>query len=1191
MNTLSKGQHISAVQPVKGTLPFPSDNHYRGKDTLFLSRQESLPYGQYETLAAAFIIWVHRMTGEETLQMDLYQNEMYYSAEFVFTNGLTANEVIQKVEQALTGTGTKTAACTLAFSDSGVLSETACLQFTKRGTEFYLSGLESILNPSCEERYLHSFKRLSQNMIACPDKNILDLEILTPEDTALWIEFNSTEKEYPCGKTLPAVFSATARLYPDQTAISSEIGAITFAELDSRSNQIARYLWESGIQKGDYVSVYMERSIEMITAMLGIMKAGAVYVPLSPDNPKPRTQYIIQDSASKAVLTQETYTSELKAMLSGEQTSIVPVSNIEADESPLELDIEETQLAYIIYTSGSTGNPKGVKIAHKSIVGLGYALTDIFPTTSKDVLTQFFTLTFDASFLEVCPMLFTGARLHLLTQTERVDITSFSQMMIREGITYIPAVPVSVLKQFSMYASEEEAACFSSLKAWGVGGEALTGEVVRLFQNKFGLIELVNLYGPTEATVIASTYKVSSRVEEGMINIPIGKPVHNYKMYVVNENMNICPVGVEGELIIETEGLSTGYLNLIEKTAEVFVQAPFTENLVYRSGDLAKMLPQGEIEFVGRKDLQVKVRGYRVELSEIEDALAQSVLIANTAVVPKKVNGDLSLAVYYSTKDGVKIQAKTLISHLSEKLPSYMIPSYFVELPDIPLSPTGKVDRKFLASLPLAEQEQVDKKPPATDTEKRIAEAWQESLGIRTIGVDENFFELGGHSLKVLGALSLLKKDFPHLKINDFFTYPTIEELARKADHADSECQRNFTPKKEIKLVEHPVRLQSVHVPVLAGQTDILLTGATGYLGSHMLIDLLRETAARLYVLVRGKDQAEAADKLKEAVSLYAPAGFFEAYNVSERVKIIVGDFSKEQLAMSNEDMKLVRANINSIIHCGADVRHFGDKESFEASNVRGTENILALAAELGGCRFHYISTIGIPEDLAMEGHWETFLSSGRLSEAPPVSSLYTNSKLESEKRVEAAWQDGLPVTIIRPGNISSQHKTGIFQKNIDANAVYRMIKSFVLLKRAPKVEANMDFTMVDYASRAVTGIIMDDTSIGGVFHLCNPESIRFESLIKSLVSYGYTIELQTLTEFEDWLYSEEPKDKEGLELAMAGLEGDGAKNSPITYDCTEIEKALRPKGIYCPAPDEAFIHRMLEYAVRIGYLPEPNER
>ena len=1190
MSILAKEQEISSIQPVRRALRFPVDNRYRGKETVFLSSHQMLPFYQYEHLAAAFIIWAHRMTGEEALQIDLYQNGIYYPAEIIFKKGLTANEIIGMVKRALTGTGNKTGTHALAFSDSGILSDAADLQFTKTAADFYLSGPESIMNPSCENRYVQSLKTLASDMIASPDKDILGLDMLTNEDKTVWQGFNNTTKKYPTGRTLHTVFSATARLYPDQTAISSEFGSVTFAELDSHSNQIARYLWENGICKGEYVSVYMGRSIDMLTAMLGVMKAGAVYVPLSPENPKTRTQYIIKDSASKAVLTQEAYVLELGEMLADMQMPIVPISRIEAEETPLDLKVEETQLAYIIYTSGSTGKPKGVKIAHKSIVGLGYALTDILPTTSKDVLTQFFTLTFDASFLEVCPMLFTGARLHILTQAERVDVSSFAQMITREGITYIPAVPVSVLKQFSMYADETEAACFTRLRAWGVGGEALTGEVVRLFQNKFGMIDLVNLYGPTEATVIASTYKVSSQVEDGVINIPIGKPIRNYKMYIVNESMNLCPIGVEGELLIETEGLSTGYINLPEKTADVFVEAPFTQNLVYRSGDVAKMMPDGEIEFLGRKDLQVKVRGYRIEISEIEDVLTQSALIANAAVVTKNVGGETVLAAYYSTKGGITVGTKTWISYFSEKLPPYMIPTYFVELSEIPLSPTGKVDRNHLMALPIEQADGTVKKQPITETEKRIATAWQETLGIHTIGTDENFFELGGHSLKVLGALSLLKKDFPALKINDFFTYPTIEELAQQADQAKVGHQEPVMLTKEIKLVEHPAKLKAAHPVKLAAQTDILLTGATGYLGSHLLIELIKETNARLYTLVRDSSRAGAEAKLKSVIEMYAPAGFWESHNITKRVHIVTGDFSKKQLGLSEENKQLIEENVNAIIHCGADVRHFGNRASFEASNVKGTENLLALAAGLKNCRFHYISTIGIPEDLATEGSWETLLLSDQLSDVQPVSNLYTNSKLESEKLVEAYYKNGLPVTIIRPGNISCQFETGIFQQNIDANAVYRMLKSFILLKKAPKVKANMDFTMVDYASRAVLGLVADDRSVGGIFHLCNPKNMRYEALMESLVSYGYTIDLLSPAEFESWLYSNEPKDKEGLELAIAGLEGDGAKNSPIIYACPEATKVLHPKGIHCPAPDEAFIHRMLNHAVRSGYLPEPQK-
>lgn len=1170
-------------------IAFPTSNEYRQNTSLFKSKLKGLTFGDYVSLGASFLIWIKGMSGENVVEVAFHKEGLYYPVSVDFTKLSTVCEVTNAINESLTGKGYVENTMELVFSDTLLVDSTISLQMGLEGNSFYLSGKQSIINKSNYTRYLNSIHLVALDIDKNPKKVIHEVNLLTPEEMQLWTALNSIEQEYHSEGTLHETFAKTARQYTSKVAITEEGHSITFGELDALSNAVGHELVDYGITVGDYVAVYMDRSINTIVSMLGVMKAGAVYVPISPDNPPERNKYILEDTKTKIVISFRTYADDLDKISVNIPT--LALDNVTPEEEPVNIAVSSTDIAYIIYTSGSTGNPKGVKINHKSIVEFGHSMLEVFPITDKDVITQFYTLTFDASYLEVCPMLFTGARMHMLNKVERVDITSFATMVEEQGISYITAFPVSVLKQFSLYATDADVRKVSTIKRFGVGGEALTGEIARLFQVKFGDIPLVNIYGPTECTVASSMYVLDKPLSQDVVSVPIGYPLTNYKFYVVNKNNQLNPIGVSGELLIDTVAISDGYLNLPDKTNESFVTTPITDRLVYRTGDMAKITEEGSIEFVGRGDSQLKIRGYRVELGEIEDKLLHVDAIEVGVVVCKEIDGDKSLVAYYTVKEGSTLSSKTIIESLEHKLPNYMIPSYLIELNEFPLLPNGKIDRKQLVSRDLPTTTQASHTDITSPIEKQLADVWCDVLHLDSVGVEDNFFEIGGHSLKVLETLTKLKKDFPTLHINDFFERPTIKQLASKLEEdslsIESTIVTTVIEEQTPNLYEHPVQLQTYQsYNNVKEQSSILLTGATGYLGSHILLDLLRDTDVKVYALVRAESQEKGMIRIRESVNPYATIGWYEKYNTSNRLHILAGDFTKDSLGLSHCD-EVRLGDVTSIIHCGADVRHFGAKETFDSINVRGTENLLKFAKKRGNIRFHYISSVGVSEDLRAEGHWMNFLQGNSISEAPQLTNLYSNSKLESEKLVEKYHKEGVPSTIYRPANISCQYDTGIFQRNIESNAVYRSLKSFILLGKAPALHANMDFTMVDYASKAITTIALADETIGGVYNICNTYSFSFEDVLKAIQSYGYRIDTVTPSEFENFLYSSEYKNKEGLDLAMSGVEGDGIPDEYIHYLSSRAQAILNKSGVECPEPNEAFIHRMLDHAVEVGFLPK----
>ncbi|MFS0869806.1 amino acid adenylation domain-containing protein [Paenibacillus xylanilyticus] len=1059
---------------------------------------------------------------------------------------------------------------------------------------------KSLLNEATVMRYTEYYQTLLASMVRDEDMAIGSVDILSASDRTLYREMNDTCVTEPEHQTIHGWFEATAAEFPDSPAITSPYGRYSYRELNERANQVARVLLSNGLQKGEFVSIFMERSLETIISLLGILKAGGVYVPIDPEHPQERNSYIVEDTASSFVLTKESSFTEASRLFSGIPTvrQILAVDGRLAGfaASNPNIDIQPDDLAYIIYTSGSTGKPKGALVAHRGVVNLGSVVQRDCDIKPGDVLTQFATYSFDASVWDTIGALFYGAELYLLSAEERVSVEEFATAIERTGTTIITILPTIFFNQLASYLSDEGFHKLAKVRIITVAGEALYGEQVRAFQRKFGnQIDIVNVYGPTECTVATTTHRISEPVPDHVVNIPIGKPIHNYKVYIVNEEQQLCPVGVPGEVYIATPALAKGYLNQPERTEQAFIDNPFAiDEKIYKSGDIAKLLDTGLLEYVGRSDSQLKIRGHRIEIGEIEDHFSRLEGIQDVAVIPKKESdGQNMLVGYFTSKDGSTLSVAEIKAQLADKLPSYFVPKWVCQLDEMPIAPTGKIHRKAMVSLPNDERHEnrPDRVMPETETEAIIFNAWKEILGHSDFGIEDSFFTIGGDSLRVIHVLVILKPHYPQLKIADFFAEKTIRSLALRVQSLAQTTQQTATsadqPGVITQLAEHPVELASqLGYPEIRKPEHVLLTGATGYLGSHVLQQLLLHSEATIHALVRRpSDGSTAMQRLSKVM-----AGYFGpdlSLLLTSRVEIIEGDLEQPNLGLSAEQTKHVQARIDRVIHCAADVRHFGDAEQFAKTNVEGTVALLNLVRSKPGASFHHVSTMGIPEDLALSGQWESSLQYDRFPADLHVENLYSDSKLEAEKVLMIAAEEGVPVSIYRAGNLTCHSKTGRFQSNIDSNAFYRMIKAMLLLGKAPAADWMVDFTPIDYASQAIVHLALRDDTAGRVFHICNPESISYNTLIASINRAGYTVETLPFDEYTSWLFdSAITKDPEALQLAIAQLEGDGAKDSAYVYACPVTTAYVEPAGIHCAKADDQFISSMLQYAVDIGYFP-----
>lgn len=598
------------------------------------------------------------------------------------------------------------------------------------------------------------------------------------EKAALLIGYNKTKVKTDL-RTMKEVFEETAKKYPENTALIFKDTTFTYKELNEQANQFAHYLIEtSKVQTDEIIAVALDRSERMIIAILGILKAGAAYLPIDVAYPEARKAYILKDAAVKVLVTDATDLFNFPSF-QGEFIGIdVLLPILETSKENPQTTLTPNNLAYVIYTSGSTGNPKGVLIEHGSNVNMANDQIKQFGIQPDDKVLQFASLSFDASVYETFMALYSGAALVLLEKAIIEDTTYFTN--------YLKEKEVSVVTLPPAYLSTLEKGALDFVSVIITAGEAANINDA-LDYSRTG--KYINAYGPTEAAVCVTTYPVEANKDAGKTAVPIGTPISNTQIYLFDKHEQLVPIGVEGEIYIAGKGLARGYLNNTLLTDKNFVMHPVTQNRVYKTGDIAKRLPRGEIEFLGRKDHQLKVRGYRIELDEIITQISIHEAVEEAFVLVKEQSNNDKILIAFivqeksqlsekesTTEETLKIAVK---KHCEQFLPAYMVPSDFVVIESLPLTTNGKVNRKQLLELYEGVDRQKEHVPPTTETEQQLHTIWTEILENDLIGINDNFFELGGHSLKATQMISRIYKQMNvKLELGSIFTYATIESLA-----------------------------------------------------------------------------------------------------------------------------------------------------------------------------------------------------------------------------------------------------------------------------------------------------------------------------------------------------------------------------------------------------------------------------
>ncbi|MEH2049309.1 MAG: amino acid adenylation domain-containing protein [Nostoc sp.] len=627
-------------------------------------------------------------------------------------------------------------------------------------------------------RRMAEFETLLSGIVANPNQIIAKLPILPAVEQQLLATWNNTQTAYPQDICIHQLFEAQVEKTPDAIAVVFEDEQISYRELNQQANQLAHYLQSLGVAPEVLVGLCVERSLEMVVGVLGILKAGGAYVPLDYAYPQERLAFMLQDAQVSVLLTQE----KLKSGLANHQAEIVCLdSNWQSRDYGLDNpthNVTSNNLAYVIYTSGSTGQPKGVQIQHQSAVNLLNAVAQEPGLTAEDTLLSVTSLSFDIAVSEIFLPLSVGAKLVLVSREVAADGTKLLKTLTTSGATFMQPTPVTwrLLLAAGWQGSPQ-------LKMISTG-EALPRDLANQLLPKGAC--LWNLYGPTETTIWSTGYKVTTANK----TIDIGCPLANTQTYILDSHLQPVPIGISGELYIGGEGLARGYLNRPDLTAEKFISNPFSPNpksRLYKTGDLARYLPDGHIEYLGRIDYQVKLRGFRIELGEIETALLQHSGVKEAVVIVREDTPNENSLVGYivaeTSQDSLQVISQ-LRRFLKQQLPDFMVPTIFMALEAMPLTPNGKVDRKALpkpdASRPELEANYV---APRTPIEQQIADIWTQVLNVKQVGIYDNFFELGGYSLLGIQVVSRVRQALQaEILMSNLFELPTVAELAERVE-------------------------------------------------------------------------------------------------------------------------------------------------------------------------------------------------------------------------------------------------------------------------------------------------------------------------------------------------------------------------------------------------------------------------
>ena len=957
-----------------------------------------------------------------------------------------------------------------------------------------MNGKPSVCIEYDNGRYSHelmqtlalSICNAAKTFIRQPEMKLQHVSLLDAEQTTILDSFNQTEVPYDDTQTIVSLFRRQVAQTPDNMAVVYHDKHYTYKQVDDISERIASYLVTQGLGKEDVVSVLIPRCEWMAIASLGVLKAGCAYQPLDPSYPADRLNFMMQDANAKLLIADE----ELRPIVDEYQGEVLltkDIQSIQNNQSIQNIQITPDSLFILLYTSGSTGTPKGCQLEHGNLVAFCHWYQNFYGLTANDRVAAYASYGFDACMMDLYPALTCGACVHIIGDDIRLNLPDLNDYFNREGITH-SFITTQVGYQFATNVENHSLRCFA------VGGEKLSA------LNPPTNYKMYNGYGPTECTIFSTNYWV----KDYELDIPIGKPLDNLKLYIVDKQFNRLPIGAMGELWIAGPQVSRGYLNRPEKTAEVYIENPFAGesghsrdsgkySRTYRTGDIVRYLPDGNIQFVGRRDGQVKIRGFRIELKEVEAVIRQFPGVKDATVQAFEYeNGGKYIAAYVVSDNQVDI--KELNAFIGQQKPPYMIPAATMQIDAIPLNQNQKVNRKALPApvIQAADHEYVE---PANDVERLLCKIYADILSMDKIGATDNFFELGGTSLMVTRVIIEADKAGHHIAYGDVFANPTPRLLASFITGGaidENEDARNYNYGAINTLLEGNT-LDAFRHGEKQPIGNVLLTGATGFLGIHVLKELIdRDDVPVIWCLVRGENDEKAERRLKGLLFYYFSKNYSELFG--SRLRIVNGDVTQD----INSQLS---TKIDTVFNCAAVVKHFSKGTEIEDVNVGGAVNCVKFCLQNGAKLIHVstystggLSINGIPAE-------DTILTEQKLYYGQNLTNQYVHSKFMSERIVlEAIALHKLNAKVMRVGNLAPRSTDGEFQINFQTNSAMGRIRVYDMLECYPYelTDTPMEFSPIDQTAKAIVTLSQTPKECC-LFHPYNNHCVHFGDVLEEL--------------------------------------------------------------------------------------------
>jgi len=1024
---------------------------------------------------------------------------------------------------------------------------------------------------------------------------IQSIPLLAVSDLAPADGGDGARTAYDDSKCVDDLVIDQARLTPDRIALVGQDRSLTYRELDEQTMTLAARL-RAQIKDGPgaHVAIYLPRSVDMVLAIIAVLRAGFCYIPLDPAYPRERLGFIVADAQVAALLARR----DVQASLPEADAPTIFIDDLPDGDARAVPDLPARVRsadgpAYTIYTSGSTGTPKGVQVLHRNVVNFLDSMRKTPGMTTDDVLLAVTSPSFDIAVLEMILPLVVGARSVIASVADITDGARLAALLDEHHVTIMQATPSTwhlLVENGWSGRAGLRAQC---------AGESFPPVLAESLMTRCA--EVWNMYGPTETTIYSTIHRVT--VEDLRAgSIPIGRPIQNTSAYVLDRALNPVPAGVLGELCLGGDGVAWGYLGRPELTAKSFVVAPFApQSRLYRTGDLVRRRADGILEFEGRLDHQVKVRGYRIELGDIEAHLGQHPDVGRcVATVREDVPGDKVIVAYFelARHDGAAAPpaAADLRAWLRDRLPDYMIPGRIVVLAELPLTPNGKIDRnKLPATIEGGDLEPssaaVGYVAPRDETEERLVEIWKDVLGQVTVGVEDSFFDLGGHSLLATKLIFRIRAAFDvDLPLQVLFEgHPTVARLAVLVSGGAAETGAESGDMLRLDLAAEAILSPGIRpaagAPVhsVAHPQHVLLTGATGFLGAFLLAELLATTDASVFCLVRADSASEGKDRILAIMASYLISNPAHA----DRIIPVLGSLDRSRIGLSRAEWYHLSQMVDVIYHCGAEVNFLKKYHALKPSNVSGTEEILRLACEGPVKPVHFVSTTYVFDRFSYPSGIEF------TEETPPIHNLqhtlgYTQSKWVSEQMVFEAGRRGVPIYVYRAGRVAGHSLTGACQTY---DFLWRALKVGLEIKAAPVMDMVLDITPVDYVVRAIVHLSRQPALQGKAFHLVTKDPVQESDLVDWVEKFGYSAERLS---FDQWCGRVEERAAELSDVTAGALAPFLTGTLPLDkipksyFDAHNVEEGLAGTDITCAKIDDRLLRLYFTYFIDTGFLPPP---